>query len=147
MLAPPVPAKIGAGGSLQTPTENAMNKLQRLTEEIRNLSSGELAVLRAWFEDFDSIDSRRRIDAYLPDAEKGGAGDKSDNGAKGRTDEKSQGVTDDRAEDSPSGSDQRRAMEMAASLREAYRQVAFQEYAQLVANDLGLGDMLGHSRA
>ncbi len=141
MLAPPVPAKIGAGGSLQTPTENAMNKLQRLTEEIRNLSSGELAVLRAWFEDFDSIDSRRRIDAYLPDADKAGKGDGS------RTDEKSQGVTDDKAEDSPSGSDQRRAMEMAASLREAYRQVAFQEYAQLVANDLGLGDMLGHSRA
>jgi len=107
-----------------------MNKLQRLTEEIRNLSSGELAVLRAWFEDFDSIDSRRRVDAYLSTAPIADAGTvKPDEGKTEKTDDKT--------------SNECAPMEMAACMREAYRQLAFQEYAQLVAADLGLTGTLG----
>ena len=108
--------------------ESGMNKLQLLTEEIRNLSSGELAVLRAWFHDFDSIDSRRSIDAYLPQ-------DQSPGDLVPRTDS-----------DHQAGGDQSKtmAMELATSMREAYLQVAFQEYAQFVAADLGASALAGH---
>lgn len=103
-----------------------MTKLQRLTEEIRNLSSGELAVLRAWFEDFDSVDSSRRIDDYLPPA---GAAE----------------IVDKSCEEDKPGNERARALELAACMREAYRQVAFQEYAQCVAKDLGFCDTVGPS--
>lgn len=105
-----------------------MNKLQTLTEEIRRLSSGELAVLRAWFQDFDGIDSRRSIDAYLPqDPSPGGIAPAPD--------------SDHNAGGDPSNT---MAMELAASMREAYRQVAFQEYAQFVAADVGPSTLAGH---
>lgn len=105
-----------------------MNKLQLLTEEIRKLSSGELAVLRAWFQDFDSIDSHRNIDAYLPH-------EPSPSDLPAETDS-----------DHQAGGDQSKtmAMELAASMREAYRQVAFQQYAQFVAADLGASALAGH---
>lgn len=108
--------------------ESGMNKLQLLTEEIRNLSSGELAVLRAWFHDFDSIDSRRGIDAYLPQ-------DRSPGGVEPQTDSDHQACGD---------RSKTMAMELAASMREAYRQVAFQEYTQFVAADLDASAPAGH---
>lgn len=100
-----------------------MHRLQRLTEEIRSLSSGELAALRTWFEHFDGVDADRQIDAYLsaetaPDA-----------------------ATVSPGENTGSAADQA-MLEMAAGMREAYRQVAFQEYAQFVAADLGLATVV-----
>jgi hypothetical protein len=105
-----------------------MHKLQRLTEEIRNLNSGELALLRAWFADFDGIDTGRQIGTYVGAAEPAAARAEDQGGAIDTTSDPQTSPADEHTT----------IAELAANMRDAYRQVAFSEYTQFVATDMQL---------